>query len=180
MPLPRSRDFSPARATCAQSPEGVDAVLAIERIGMALDRAAPPLEHRFTGFDALCDGAVDAALEERRGRAVFVIKEQGLAKAHQEVHVIARVEARDAHGAEGDARGRQIAGVGALAIALEMRPRQYHGRRIGGRRRLLRAGRRLDRAVELPLVVERPRAREFGALRAGRACQDQHEGRAER
>ena len=105
---------------------------------MALDGAAPPLEHRLTGFGALRDRAIDAALEERRRRAVVVLEEQRLAEGHQEVDVIAGIEIGDAHRAERDARRGQVVGVGALAVALEMRARQHHGGRIGGRGLLLR------------------------------------------
>ena len=108
--------------------------VALERVGMTLDGAAPPLEHRFAGLGSLRDRAVDAALEQRRRRAVVVLEEQRLAEGHQEIDVVAGIEIRHAHGAERDARRRQIVGVGALAIALEMGARQDDGRSVGGGR----------------------------------------------
>ena len=94
--------------------------------------------------------------------------------------MVAGIEIGDAHGAERDAGRRQIVGVGALAIPLEMGARQDDGRRIGGGRRLLRDGRRLDRAVELPLVVEGARSGEVGPLRRRRAAEEDHQGHRKR
>jgi len=92
--------------------------------------------------------------------------------------VIAGIEVGHAHGAERDAGCREIVWIGALAVAFEMGARQHHRGRISDRGLLLGQGRRLDRAVELPFVIERSGPSQIGALRRCRACHER-KGRAE-
>ena len=130
---------------------------------MTLDGTAPPVEHGLAGDGALSKGAIEPALEQLRGRAVVVFEEQRLAERHEKVDVVAGVEAGDADGAESRARRRQIGRVGALAVALQVRARENDGGGIGGGRCLLRREGRVDRAVELPLVVERTGPGQIGS-----------------
>jgi hypothetical protein len=158
-----------ARHAIAQAFEHHGAPLALERFGLPLDRAAPPVEHRFAGGRALRQRRLEAAFEHRRGGAEVVFEEQRLTERHHEIDVIAGVEIDHAHGAELGASRGEIGGIGALAIALEVRPRQDDGGGVGGGADLLRVQRRQDRLVELLLVIGGAGAGQLGALCQRRA-----------
>ncbi len=149
----------------AQAREHRGPLLALERFGLALDGAAPPVQHRLAGTGTLRNGAVDPAFEQGRRGAKFVFEEQRLAERHQEIDVVAGIEVGDAHGAEGHARGGEVLGVGVLAVAFEMRARQHDGGGIGRGGKLLRRLGRHNGLVELPLVVGRPSLGQFRPLR---------------
>ena len=92
---PPSRGFAPARAPCdrACGSNAVDAAVALERVGVALDGAAPPVEHRLAGFRRPAQSRASMPLSNSvRRRAVVVLEEQRLAERHQEVDVVAGVE----------------------------------------------------------------------------------------
>ena len=90
----------------------------------------------------------------------MLVEEKRLAEADDEIQPIARREVGGVDVAQRVARLRQIGWIGRLAEALEPRPSEHDagGRtHVGERLRLGRGGHRL---VELPVVVERPRARQ--------------------
>ena len=108
--------------------------------------------------------AVEAALEDLGGRAKVVFEKQRLAERQQELEPIARRSRPAARTVPSASRAAlRSDGVGTFAIALEVRAGQHDGRRVGRVRRAARGGRRLDRLVELPLVVERARPRQIGS-----------------
>ena len=151
-------------------------LLALERVGLALDGAAPPVQHRFAGAGTLRDGAVDAAFEQGSRGAKFVFEEQRFAERHQEIDVVAGIEVGDAHGAEGDAGGSQISRVGVLPVAFEIRAREHHRGGIGRGGKLSRDLGRVNRLIELLLVIGGPGLGQIRPLRRRGTAEDHHEG----
>ena len=85
----------------------------------------------------------------------------------QQLHLIAVVEAGGANRAQRFARGAQVSRIGPLAVAFEMGARQHDGRSIRDVRQPARGRGRLDRVVELALVVVGARACQIDPGRLG-------------
>jgi hypothetical protein len=109
--------------------------------------------------------AIETAFKQLRHRAVVVLEEQRLAQSHQEVDVVARVEAADAHRPQRRSSRREVRRVCAFTVALQVRASQHDSGRVEGRGRLLSRESSLNGGVKLPLIEERPRARQ---IRPGR------------
>jgi hypothetical protein len=156
-----------------------DPAVGVEPGGVPLHGASPPVQHRLADGGALRDGAVNPAFEQRRGRAVIVLEEQRFAERHQEIHMVARLQVRHPDGAERHTGRRQVVGIGALAVALEVRAGQDHGGGVERGRRLLRGRRGRDGGVELPLVIGLAGPGQLGPLSGRRAADADHQGHRE-
>ena len=162
----------------AQADEDRGPLLALERVGLTLDGAAPPVQHRLAGAGP-CAMALSRPLSNKAAAAPNSSSKNSASPSairkstwSRESRLVTRTVPRETRAAA------EISGVGALPVALEIRAREHHRGGIGRGGELSRRLGRVNRLIELLLVVCGSGLRQFRALSGrGPAEQDRQDGR---
>ena len=130
-----------------------NARLAGQRTSMPFGGATPPIQHRISELAIGGGSPFDAALEDFGCCAKVVFEKERLANRNEELHLIADIEARCANRAKRVARGAEVCGIGAFPVKFEMGAREHDCGSVRSVWEALGGRCRLDRLVELALVV---------------------------
>ena len=85
--------------------------LGLKALGIAIDRRRPPVQQQHPIAVRQHARARERRVEQLRGSAECVGKEERLAETHEEVDLVSREERRDPSGGQGLPRGHKISGI---------------------------------------------------------------------